>query len=84
MQNESADAYVIICECPDQKYYNKPLNDFIRMVGIEEKVIFIDRPTRFKRVIVPELSFTRDWYGGQFWKTIVVIKQNALKEPLDL
>ena len=82
-QNENIDAYVIICEHPGQKYDNKPLNDFIRMAGLEEKVIFIDRPTRFKRVIVPEPSFTRDWYSNQFWKTMDVIKQNALKEPLD-
>ena len=82
-QNESADAYVIICEHPGQKFDNKPLNDFIRMAGLEEKVIFIDRPTRFKRVIVPEPSFTRDWYSNQFWKTMEVIKQNALKESLD-
>lgn len=79
-QNEGADAYVIICEHQGQKYDNKPLNDFIRMAGLEEKVIFIDRPTRFKRVIVPEPSFTRDWYSNQFWKTMDVIKQNALEE----
>ncbi|WP_405297873.1 glycosyltransferase family 61 protein [Methanobrevibacter sp.] len=82
-QNEGADAYVIICEHPGQKFDNKPLNDFIRMAGLEKKVIFIDRPTRFKRVIVPEPSFTRDWYSNQFWKTMDVIKQNALKESID-
>ena len=82
-QNENIDAYVIICEHPGQKYDNKPLNDFIRMAGLEEKVIFIDRPTRFKRVIVPQPSFTRDWYSNHFWKTMDVIKQNALKESLD-
>ena len=82
-QNENIDAYVIICEHPGQKFDNRPLNDFIRMAGLEEKVIFIDRPTRFKKVIVPEPSFTRDWYSNQFWKTMEVIKQNALKESLD-
>ena len=58
MQNENVDAYVIICEHQGQKFDNKPLNDFIRMAGLEEKVIFIDCPTRFKRVIVPQPSFT--------------------------
>ena len=82
-QNENIDAYVIICERQDQKYDNKPLNDFIRMAGLEEKVIFIDRPTRFKRVIVPQPSFTCDCYSDHFWKTMEVIKQNALKESLD-
>ena len=83
LQNDGADAYVIICERPNQKYDNKPLNDFIRIAGLEEKVIFIDRPTRFKRVIVPEPSFTGDWYSNQFWKTMDVIRKNALKESLD-
>ena len=82
-QNVDVDAYVIICEHPGQKNDNKPLNDFIRMAGFEEKVIFIDRPTQFKRVIVPEPSFTRDWYSNQFCKTMNVIKRNALKEPID-
>ena len=82
-QNDGADAYVIICQHPGQKYDNKPLNDFIRLAGLEEKAIFIDRPTRFKKVIVPQPSFTRDWYSNQFWKTMEVIKQNALKESLD-
>ena len=83
LQNDGADAYVIICERPNQKYDNKPLNDFIRIAGLEEKVIFIDRPTRFKRVIVPEPSFTGVWYSDQFWKTMDVIRKNALKEPID-
>lgn len=82
-QNDMADAYVIINERPGQKFDNKPLNDFIRMAGIENKVIFVGRPTQFKRVIVPEPSFTPEWYSDHFLKTIDTIKQNALKEPID-
>ena len=82
-QNDSADAYVIISAYPGQKYDDKPLNDFIRMAGLEEKVIFIDRPTQFKKVIVPEPSFTRYYYTDEFWKTMDTIKRNALKEHID-
>ena len=82
-QNEDVDGYVIISEYPGQKNDNKSLNEFIRMAGIEEKIIFIDRPTRFKRVIVPEPSFTLDGYSKQFIETFNIIKQNALKEPID-
>ncbi|MEE0943466.1 glycosyltransferase 61 family protein [Methanobrevibacter sp.] len=82
-QNENVDGYVIINEHPGQKYDNESLNDFIRMADLEEKAIFIDCPTRFKRVIVPEPSFTPLWYSDNYMKTMDAIKQNALKEPED-
>lgn len=82
-QNESADAYVIISEFPGQKQNSKPLNDLIRLAGLDKKVIFTDHPTRFKRVIVPEPSFSPGRYSDQFLKTIDTIRQNALKEASD-
>ena len=82
-QEESADAYVIVSEAPGQKKNNKPLNDLIRFAGIEDKVIYVDQPTRFKKVIVPELSFTSESYGDGFWETMDTIKENALNEPYD-
>lgn len=77
---DNIDAYIIIDKNPGQEHNHKPLNDLIKLAGLEDKIIYVNSPTRFKKVIVPEPSFTSTYYSDHYWKTIDIIKQNALKQ----
>lgn len=78
--DSSVDAYVIISRFPGQKYKQENLNEIIRLLGIRSKLIFLDKPTRFREVVIPELSFTNRYYTEQFTKTIDFIKKQAICE----
>ena len=59
-------------------------NDLFKLFGLkEEQIIKIEKPTRFKTVIVPEQSIRlHDFYHKKYKETIDKIKENV--KPIDI
>ena len=50
----------------------KPFQDFLRLLGIEkQQLIDVRRPTRFRKIIIPEQSFLRNQYYTKEYKDII-------------
>ena len=60
--------------------------ELLRLLGCNKnQFINVQNPTRFKKVIIPELSFSgaRKYYTKDFENMVDVIVKNALKSPVD-
>ena len=55
--------------------------ELLELLGIKrDQLINVQKPTRFKKIIIPEMSFIpRDYYHVEFLKLLDIITTNALK-----
>lgn len=80
LENDSSiDKYVFVSEenGPTEMYGN--YLEFIKLLGIAEKVEIINKPIQYRNVIVPELGYSRKYYYGEQYKRIFdAIAENAM------
>lgn len=57
--------------------------EFFKLLGIEDKIEFIDKPTAYKKVVIPELSWSlQRRYSDEFNLVFDAVIENALKDSI--
>lgn len=75
LQNRDKNAYIVFSKLVD--YIPKFAQDFFKLLGIpEDKIIYVDKPTQFKSVIIPYKSFKREYYTEEFLIPFKEVSQN--------
>lgn len=83
-EDERIDHYVFILENESQRQVEGNYLEFLRLLGIADKCVFINQPTRYRTVIVPELSYSRtQYFTDQYRETFQYVVDMALKEGSD-
>ena len=82
LENDSAiDKYVFITEENGSCQAKGNFGEFLRLLGIADKVEIINRPVKYRDVIVPELGYKRkEYYSDQYKRVFDVVATNAIKE----
>ncbi len=80
--DSSIDTYVITSLKPGQKFNNKPLNEILALFGVSDRIEFVDKPIRFREVVIPERSFTPGSYSDEFMDVLDTIRDRALEMTL--
>lgn len=79
--DETIDSYVFIEEKDGNKQFNGNYLEFLKMLGIAEKVKIINKPTEFKTVVVPEEGLVYDeYYTDEFVKMYEYINKQGLSQ----
>ncbi len=79
--DETIDSYVFIEEKDGNKQFNGNYLEFLKMLGIAEKVKIINKPTKFKTVVVPEEGLVYDeYYTDEFVKMYEYINKQGLSQ----
>lgn len=68
--DKSIDKYVFFIEESIEREPTGNFKEFLQLLGIYDKVQVINKPTRYKDVIVPQLSYKRREYYSQRFKEI--------------
>lgn len=78
--DKSVDAYVFIDSLDGNKQFSGNYFEFLKLLGISEKVRIINKPTKFKKVIVPEEGLVyNDHYTQEFIDLYQFINKKGLK-----
>lgn len=78
LENRNISKYIFIVEensdiKPEGNYL-----EFFQLLGIEKQIEFVNRPTVFRKLVVPELGYSRTHYFSQQYKRIFeVAAENA-------
>lgn len=79
--DDSVDKYVFITEENGDCGVKGNYFEFFRRLGIADKIEIINRPVKYREVIVPELGYKRkEYYTDQYKNIFDVIAQNAMSE----
>lgn len=79
--DDTIDSYVFIEEKDGNKQFNGNYLEFLKMLGIAEKVKIINKPTKFKTVVVPEEGLVYDeYYTDEFVKMYEYINKKGLSQ----
>ena len=79
-QDESVDAYVFFDVLDGNKQFSGNYLEFLKLLGIADKVRIINKPTRFKTVIIPEEALVyNDHYTEEFVKMYQYINKKGLE-----
>ena len=79
--DKTIDSYVFIEEKDGNKQFNGNYLEFLKMLGIAEKVKIINKPTKFKTVVVPEEGLVYDeYYTDEFVKMYEYINAKGLSQ----
>ena len=77
--DDTVDSYVFIEEKDGNKQFSGNYLEFLKMLGIADKVRIINKPTRFKTVVVPEEGLVYDeYYTDEFIKMYEFVNQKGL------
>lgn len=79
--DDTIDSYVFIEEKDGNKQFNGNYLEFLKMLGIADKVQIINKPTKFKTVVVPEEGLVYDeYYTDEFVKMYEYINSKGLSQ----
>lgn len=79
--DDTIDSYAFIVEKNAERDFNGNYLEFIKMLGIDDKVKIINKPTRFKTVVVPEEGLVYDeYYTDEFVKMYDYINKKGLSQ----
>lgn len=80
------DKYVFITESKNPFKLTGNYKEFFDLLGVADKIEIIDKPKKYKSVVVPEVSFSgrQRYYSLKFKKIFDTVAGNALKKPLNL
>lgn len=79
--DETIDSYVFIEEKDGDKQFSGNYLEFLKMLGIADKVKIIKKPTRFKTVVIPEEGLVYDeYYTDEFVKMYEYINKKGLDQ----
>lgn len=81
-QDASVDKYVFFLDEGEQRQIQGNYREFFQLLGIWDKLEFINRPTTFRRVIVPELGIhMRQGYAPKLLGVFDRIAENVRPQP---
>ena len=81
-QDTSVDKYVFFLDEGEQRQIQGNYREFFQLLGIWDKLEFINRPTTFRRVIVPELGIhMRQGYTPKLLGVFDRIAENVRPQP---
>ena len=79
--NESIDHYVFFLQNNEERTISGNYREFFELLGIWNKLSFINKPTQYREVIVPELGYNRMVYYTELFKdTFFKISSKALSK----
>lgn len=77
----SIDSYVFIEEENANKSFHGNYIEFLKLLGIDNKVEIINRPTKYAEVVIPEEGLVyNEYYTEEFKKMYEYINQKALSQ----
>ena len=79
--DKSVDAYVFIDSLDGNKQFSGNYFEFLKLLGISDKVRIINKPTKFKKVIVPEEGLV---YNDHYTQEFIDLYQFIDKKGLEL
>lgn len=75
------DSYVFVQEMDGNKQFVGNFLEFFRLLGIDDKVKIINKPTRFSTVVIPEEGLVyNEYYTDEFVKMYKYINKKGLDE----
>ena len=79
--DKSVDAYVFFDVLDGNKQFSGNYFEFLKLLGIADKVKMINKPTRYKRVIIPEEGLV---YNDHYTQEFINLYQFINKKGLEL
>lgn len=80
--DETIDKYVFFLDENEQREIQGNYREFLQLLGVWDKIEFINRPTTFREVLVPELSLRfRSYYSPKYREMFDVIADNVVVDP---
>ena len=79
--DKSVDAYVFFDVLDGNKQFSGNYFEFLKLLGIADKVKIINKPTRYKRVIIPEEGLV---YNDHYTQEFINLYQFINKKGLEL
>ena len=68
--NDSIDHYVFFLQSNEKRIISGNYREFFELLGVWDRVSFINQPTQYREVIVPEISYSRMIYYTESFKDI--------------
>ena len=76
------DKYVFFIDDGEYREIGGNYKEFLQLLGVWDKVEIINKPTRYKEVIVPELSRKRtEYYSQEYKDTFETVAKNVIVNP---
>ena len=80
--DETIDKYIFFLDENEQREIKGNYREFLELLGIWDKVEFINKPITFREVLVPELALkSRTYYSPKFRKMFDLIADNVVIDP---
>ena len=80
--DDTIDKYVFFLDEKEQREIKGNYREFLQLLGIWDHLEFINKPTTFREVLVPELALKcHTYYSPKFRKMFDVIADNVVVDP---
>lgn len=80
--DQSVDKYVFILDENEERTIKGNYREFLVLLKIWDKVEFINKPTTYREVVVPEIAFQcMKFYSPKYIRTFDAIADNAVIDP---
>lgn len=77
--DSSIDYYVFIIDINEEREIRENYLEFLQLLGIEHRIKLINKPTRFREIIIPQNSFVyNQYYSDNYLRIFETVRQNAL------
>lgn len=82
LENDSSiDQYVFFLDENESREIKGNYREFLKLLGIWDKVTFINTPTTYREVLIPELSLKcRSYYSPKYREMFDIIAENAVPD----
>ena len=81
-KQEAIDGFVFVVKEGESTQLSGNYREFLELLGILNRVTVINRPTRYRKVVVPELGYSRThYYSTQYCDLFQKVVEAALKRP---
>ena len=79
--DDSIDSYVFIVEEGEDKSFSGNYLEFLKLLGIDNKVEIINKPTKYSEVVVPEDGLVyEEYYTEEFKKMYEYVNKKGLEQ----
>ena len=79
--DKTIDSYVFIAQKDEILEFSGNYLEFLKLLGISDKVKIINNPTKFSTVLVPEEGFVYDtYYSNEYRKMYEFVNKNGLAQ----
>ena len=80
--DDTVDQYVFFLDENENREIKGNYREFLKLLGIWDKVVFINKPTTYREVLVPELSLKcRTYYSPKYREMFDIIADNVVPDP---